>query len=477
MSEPFKPLMTRTKVKVGPDDHLPPGPRLPAAVQTVLLWLARPRWFRFLQRRYGRTFTLKDLLAGRIVVLADPIDVKQLFTGSPDVFLAGEGNALLGPLVGDHSVLLLDRAEHLQERKLQLPAFHGERIARTVGLMREVTEAEVRTWPVGRPFALHERTQALTLDIIIRVVLGVDDPERARRLHRALRDALEFHPSYFLLWVMPRLQHVGRWKGFLGKLAAADELLFAEIALRRADPDRTTRGDVLSMLLGAHDDAGNEVDDRWVRDELMTLLVAGHETTATGLAWAFERLLRHPEQLARVRAGLGDERDPYVDAVVKESLRVRPVIQNVARVLAQRTRVAGYELPTGTLLLPSISLIHEEDEHFPGAREFRPERWLDGGAEPYTWIPFGGGVRRCLGATFALTEMAEVLRTVLRSVELEAVGGDEPARMHHITLIPARGSQVVVRRRLDAGADDGARAAAAGTAGSNPSPDATAAAA
>jgi cytochrome P450 len=449
MPEPFKPLMTRTKVRLGPDDHLPPGPRVPALVQTMLLWLARPQWFRFLQRRYGRTFTLRDVLAGRIVVFADPLDVKTVFTGSPDVFLAGEGNTLLGPLVGDHSVLLLDRAAHLQERKLQLPAFHGERIARTVGLMREVTEAEVRTWPVGTPFALHERTQALTLDIIIRVVLGVDDAARARRLHEALRAALDFHPSYFLLWLFPRLQHVGRWKRFLGKLEDADRLLFAEIALRRADPDRSARGDVLSMLLAAHEEAGNAVDDRWVRDELMTLLVAGHETTATGLAWTFERLLRHPQQLARVREGLADPRDPYVDAVVKESLRVRPVIQNVARVLAERTRVAGYDLPAGVLLLPSIMLMHEADEHFPGADEFRPERWLDGTAEPYTWIPFGGGVRRCLGATFALTEMAEVLRTVLRHVEVEAVGDDEAARMHHITLIPARGSQVVVRRRLD----------------------------
>jgi cytochrome P450 len=179
--------------------------------------------------------------------------------------------------------------------------------------------------------------------------------------------------------------------------------------------------------------------------------VAGHESTAPGLAWTVERLLRHPEQLARVRAGLEDPRDPYVDAVVKESLRLRPVIYNVARVLARRTRVAGYDLPEGTLLLPSIGLLHAADEHFPGAAEFRPERWLDGAAEPYTWIPFGGGVRRCLGATFALTEMAEVLRTVLRLVDIAAVGAEgEATRVHHITLVPAKGAQVVVHRRLDA---------------------------
>ncbi len=458
-----KPLVTRVKVRPGPGDHLPPGPSLPGVLQTPVMWLARPRWMRAMHRRYGSAFTLKDALAGRIVVLADPVDVKAVFTGSPDVFLAGEGNALLGPLVGDHSVLLLDRDEHLKERKLQLPAFHGERIARTVGLMREVTEAEVATWPEGVAFELHPRMQALTLDIIIRVVLGVEDAARAARLHEALRRALEFHPSYFLMWAVPQLQRVGRWKRFLQSIADADRLLFEEIALRRRAGDLAERGDVLSMLLQAHEAEGDPVDDRWVRDELMTLLVAGHETTATGLAWAFERLLRHPAQLARVREGLGDGRDPYVDAVVKETLRVRPVIYNVARVLAEPTRVAGYDLPTGTLLLPSIGLMHQQERHFPEAAAFRPERWLDGGAEPYTWIPFGGGVRRCLGATFALTEMAEVLRTVLTHVELEPVGEqDEATRVHHITLVPADGARVRLRRRLSPPGDDGSAAGAAG---------------
>lgn len=452
MSEPFVSPIQGEKLRPAPTDVFPPGPPLPAVFQTPLMWLTRPRWMSALHKRYGKTFTLKDLMAGRIVVLADPIDVKAVFTGSPEVFLAGEGNAVLAPIVGDHSVLLLDRAEHMQERKLQLPAFHGERIAKTVSLMREVTEDEVATWPLGVPFSFHERMQGLTLDIIIRVVIGVQDPARARALHVALRRALDFDPSYFAMWAFPRLQYVGRWKRFLISIQEADRLLYDEIARRRRVDDLTERGDVLSMLLQAHDDAGNTVDDRWVRDELMTLLVAGHETTATGLAWTFERLLRHPDALARVRAGLGDGRDPYVDAVVKESLRLRPVIYNVARVLSERTRVAGYDLPAGTLLLPSIGLLHAAEEHFPDAADFRPERWLEEGAQPYTWIPFGGGVRRCLGATFALTEMAEVLRTVLRQVELAAVGdADEATRVHHITLVPAAGAQVVVRRRLQAG--------------------------
>ncbi len=205
---------------------------------------------------------------------------------------------------------------------------------------------------------------------------------------------------------------------------------------------------MLSMLLQAHEAEGDPVDDRWVRDELMTLLVAGHETTATGLAWTFERLLRHPEQLARVRDGLVDARDPYVDAVVKETLRLRPVIYNVARVLAEPTRVAGYNLPAGTLLLPSIGLMHRQERHFAGAAEFRPERWLEGTAEPYTWIPFGGGVRRCLGAAFAEMELRVALAGILRLRAVRpASGGAERVARRNVTFSPRTGTRVTVAAR------------------------------
>jgi cytochrome P450 family 135 len=429
---------------------MPPGPPLPKSVQTPLQWLARPWWMAAVRRRYGNVFTLRDQISdtGDLVVLADPADVKTVFTGSPEVFHAGEGNAVLGPLVGPHSVLLLDEDEHLRERKLQLPAFHGERIAQSIGLMREATEREVGTWPLGTPFRLLSRTQALTLDIIVRVVLGVDDARRADPLKHALRTVLEIRTPHLLMWLHPGLARIGPWKRLRQDIARADALLYAEIAHRRAAGGLQDRPDVLSMLLLAHAAAGDDVDDAWVRDELMTLLVAGHETTATGLAWAFERLLRHPQALERVRAGLDDPRDPYVDAVVKETLRVRPVIYNVARVLAQPATVAGYDLPAGTVVLPSIGLLHGDDAHFSQAAAFRPERWLDGGPEPYTWIPFGGGVRRCLGATFALTEMAVVIRTVLQQVDLRAADpAPERTKVHHITLIPAKGASVVVERR------------------------------
>ena len=424
---------------------MPPGPPLPKAVQTPLQWLARPWWMAAVRRRYGNVFRLRDQISdtGDIVVLADPEDVKAVFTGSPEVFHAGEGNAVLGPLVGPHSVLLLDEDEHLRERKLQLPAFHGERIAQSIDLMREAAEREVAGWPVGTPFRLLDRTQALTLDIIVRVVLGVDDARRADRSSGALRTVLEIRTPHLLMWLYPSLGRVGPWKRLRQDIAHADALLYAEIAHRRAAGGlRGAPRRAVDAAAGPRA-SGEEVDDAWIRDELMTLLVAGHETTATGLAWAFERLLRHPQALERVRAGLDDPRDPYVDAVVKETLRVRPVIYNVgARARAARDR-RGLRPARGHVILPSIGLLHRDEVHFPHAAAFRPERWLDDGPAPYTWIPFGGGVRRCLGATFALTEMAVVVRTVLQQVDLRAAEpAPERTKVHHITLIPAKGARV-----------------------------------
>ena len=430
-------------------ESLPPGPPLPAAVQTPLHWLARPWWLAQLRRRYGSAFTLRDRMTGTIVVVSDPADIKTVFTGSPDDLHAGEGNAILGPLVGPHSVLLLDGRRHLSERKLQLPAFHGERIARTVDLMREATVQEVARWPLGTPFSLHERTQLLTLDIIVRVVLGVQDERHAEALRHALRASVEVGGLQMLMWLHPALANVGPWKRYKAAVRHADTLLFAEIGRRRRATDLAERSDVLSMLIQSHDEAGDEVDDAWIRDELMTLLVAGHETTATGLAWAFERLLRHPDALARATAELDDPRSPYLDAVVKETLRVRPVIWNVARVVKRPFEVAGHRLPVGTTILPSIGLVQLDDENFDDAAAFRPERWLDGTADAYTWIPFGGGTRRCLGATFAQTEMAVVLRTVLQHAQLRAARpAPEGVRVRNITQVPAEGTRVVMTRRL-----------------------------
>ncbi len=434
---------TLSSSRVTSGEGLPPGPRLPRLLQSVLIWTQRQRFIPAMHRRYGDTFTVNAEPTGFGVVLRDPDDLRTIFRGDPEIFRAGEGNALLAPLVGRRSVLTMDAPEHIDERRRMLPPFHGERIARVVALMEQETEREIAQWPIGRDFELWPRMQALTLRIIVRVVLGVDEDDRAEAVGAALRRVLEIQLRDMLLWVLPRLQRVRPWSNIVRDLDRADELIYAEIERRRADPRRAERPDVLSMLLDG------APDPELVRDELVTLLVAGHETTAVALSWTFERLLRHSGALAKVRSGLDDPRDPYRTAVAKEALRLRPVIMNIARRLTQPVELAGHMMPAGTLLLPSIIGIHTDPKIWgPDAASFRPERWLSGEQPTYAWIPFGGGARRCLGATFALTEMDAVLRTVLRRVELRADRPrDEKPRMHHITLVPSRRARVHVTAR------------------------------
>jgi cytochrome P450 family 135 len=431
---------TMTASRVTSAEGLPPGPRLPRALQSLLIWTQRQWFIPAMHRRYGDTFTVNAEPTGFGVVLRDPDDLRTIFRGDPEVFHAGEGNSLLAPLVGRRSVLTMDAPEHVIERRRMLPPFHGERIARVVALMEEETEREVARWPVGRDIKLWPHMQELTLSIIVRVVLGVDEDDRAQAVGAALRRVLQVRLRDMLMWVWPNLQRYGPWSKMVRDLDRADELLYAEIERRRADPRRAERPDVLSMLLEG------DPDPELVRDELVTLLVAGHETTAVALAWTFERLLHHSGALAKVRAGLDDPRDPYRAAVAKEALRLRPVIMNVARRLTQPVELAGHVMPAGALLLPSIIGVHTDPKIWgPDAADFRPERWLSGDQPTYAWIPFGGGARRCLGATFALTEMDAVLRTVLRRVDLRADRPqDESPRMHHITMVPSRGARVHV---------------------------------
>jgi cytochrome P450 family 135 len=434
---------TASASRVTSAEGLPPGPKIPRMLQSLLIWTQRQRFIPAMHRRYGDTFTVNAEPTGYGVVLRNPDDLRTIFRGDPEVFHAGEGNALLAPLVGRRSVLTMDAPEHVVERRRMLPPFHGERIARVVALMEDETDREVAQWPIGRDFELLPRMQALTLSIIVRVVLGVDERERAEAVGAALRRVLRFGLRDMLLWLWPGLQRVRPWSDIVRDLDRADQLIYAEIERRRIDPGRAERPDVLSMLLEG------DPDPELVRDELVTLLVAGHETTAVALSWTFERLLRHSGALAKVRTGLDDPRDPYRAAVAKETLRLRPVIMNIARRLTQPVELAGHVMPAGTLLLPSIIGIHTDPKIWgPDAAHFRPERWLSGDQPTYAWIPFGGGARRCLGATFALTEMDAVLRTTLRRIELRADRPhDEKPRMHHITLVPGRGARVHVISR------------------------------
>ena len=290
-----------------------------------------------MHRRYGDTFTVNAEPTGYGVVLRNPDDLRTIFRGDPEIFHAGEANSVLAPVVGRRSVLTMDAPEHVVERRRMLPPFHGERIARVAALMESETEREVARWPIGEDFALLPRMQELTLSIIVRVVLGVDEDDRAKAVGAALRRVLAFHLRDMLVWVWPALVRVPPWKSVVSDLDHADELIYAEIERRRADPARAERPDVLSMLLE------DDPDPALVRDELVTLLVAGHETTAVALSWTFERLLRHSGALAKVRTGLDDPRDPYRAAVAKEVLRLRPVIMNVARRITAPVELAGHD--------------------------------------------------------------------------------------------------------------------------------------
>jgi cytochrome P450 family 135 len=424
---------------------LPPGPRTPVLLQTWAYWGRRDRMLQRCRDRFGATFTVRALPAGTMVYVTDPEDVKTVFTGDPDVYRAGEANAVLRPVMGPQSVLVADQPAHLDRRKRMLPAFHGASVERYVEIVREATEASMRDWPLNRPFALLPRMQAVTLEVILRAVVGVTEELDAAPLRTTLRELATVSPTVMLMWLRPELRHIGPWRRYARVKERADELLYDVIRRRRAAADLDRRLDVLSVLMrGADGDAG--MSDEELRDQLVTLLLAGHETTATGLAWAFERLLRSPRQLDRLRVELQDGDEEYLGAVVTETLRVRPVIFDVARVLHAPVRLGGYELPAGVTVVPSIGLVHSREDLYADAGEFRPERFLDRRPGTYEWLPFGGGIRRCLGAPFALVEMRTVLRTVLEGVELAAAdAAPEGPRMHHITFVPERGCRVVAQ--------------------------------
>jgi cytochrome P450 family 135 len=429
----------------------PPGPRMPSLMQAAFVtawpygWMVK-RW-----RRYGDVFSSRFPIFGRVVYLADPALVKKVFTGDARTFHAGEANTLaLGDALGEHSLLTLDEDRHLSQRKLLLPPFHGESVRRYVEVMAEATEREVASWPVGKQIELRPRMQAITLDVILRAVFGVRDDERMHLFRERIPPLGETTSVLNWLPFMDRdLAGITPAARFRRALAAVDELIYAEIAHRRADPDGDRRGDVLSLLLRARHEDGSPMTDAELRDELMTLLTAGHETTATGLAWAFERLLRTPRVLERLTGSLED--DDYLDAVVKETLRVRPVIVDVARKLTREIEIAGWRLPAGTLVLPAIAVLHARPDLYESPAEFRPERFVDGGAESYAWIPFGGGVRRCIGASFAQVEMRTVLREVLRRARLRApTQRPERGVIRHVTVVPGRGARAIVEGKTDA---------------------------
>jgi cytochrome P450 len=427
-------------------ESLPPGPTASRPLQT-LRWIFRPgAMLEDCRRRYGDMFTLRIAHEGTWVFLAHPDAVKQVFTGAPSVLHAGEANVVLLPMLGHHSLLLLDEAAHMSQRKLMLPSFHGERMRGYERVMADVAGAEIDRWPLGAPHPVRPVMQRITLEVIMRTVFGVQDEARRGPLRDVLGEALEWGTDPRRMALMASLgPHRMTDLRILRRVRdPADELIYEEIRRRREAPDLAERDDVLSLLLQARHEDGSAMTDEELRDELMTLLVAGHETTASALAWAVERLVRHPDKLARLRDG----EDEYLDAVCKETLRLRPILALVLRRLTEPMEIGGRVLPAGVNVAPCIYLVHRRADVYPEPLAFRPERFLEQPAGTYTWIPFGGGVRRCLGASFALVEMKVVLRELVARLDLRAADA-RPERITRraITLVPERGGTVVAQRR------------------------------
>ena len=447
--------------------RMPPSPPVPTPVQT-LLWVKRPtQLFEWCQQHYGSAFTLK-LPSFELVMLSDPADIRVMFAARPEEMHAGRFNTIVRPLVGDSSVLLLDGETHLARRKLLLPSFHGERMRFYGNTMAEITRKVIASWPRNGTFSLHPHTQEITLQIILRTVFGLDDGAQAHALNAQIKRMLSHteNPFAFVpLIVManrPETESQIPWKWLLRARNHTDELLFRQIRERRRDLARAgasgRRKDVLTMLLEARDDAGEGMSDQELRDELMTALAAGHETTATSLAWTFERILSHPHVYLRLRdevRTLGPDPEPeklaalpYLDATLKEVLRLRPVVPVVGRVLQKPFKLAGYDFPEGTRVAASIYLAQRNPEIYPEPEAFRPERFLGITPDPAAFLPFGGGLRRCIGAAFALYEMKIVLGTLLALVDFE-LAQPSPVRTirRTITFWPEHGTRVHARAR------------------------------
>jgi cytochrome P450 len=440
--------------------ELPPGPRTPRLVQSVGMWARMVPYAERLRRRYGKRFTIRMVGTPTWVVHSEPEHAKEIFTAPPEVLHPGEGARVLTPVVGANSVILLDEGSHMEQRKLMLPAFHGEKMKRLSGLMEEVTEREVASWPRGEPVEMHPRMQHLTMEIILRAVFGLDPGERLDALRERLSAMLKFGDRPISLTPPPEgslaervLERVGPFAVFVKLQQQADELIFEQIDERRADASE--RDDILSMLLEARHEDGSPMSPQELRDELMTLLVAGHETTATSLAWAFERLTRTPDVLERLEAEIAsDDGDAYLTATIQETLRRRPVLPNAApRLAMEEIEVGGWTYPPGVALVVSTYLLHHDPDVYPDPYAFRPERFLENGPGTYTWTPFGGGRRRCLGASFATQEMKIVLRRVLAECRIAAgIDGPEMTRRRNITVRPGEGARTVISDREPAAA-------------------------
>jgi cytochrome P450 len=404
------------------------------------------------REKYGDNFSVKFLTFERpMVMISDPAAIKALYMERSHGLPPGR-DIILTPIVGPRSLLVTKGADHLAHRKLMLPPFHGERMRSYQPLVEEIVDREIDSWPLGEEFAIHPRMQAITLEVILKVVFGVADGPRFERLRSVLTQVLEETASpvaQLTGLASRRFGGRGPWAKFEKQLKLADELLYAEIAEHRATGAYEEREDILSLMMQARFEDGSEMSDSDLRDQLMTLLLAGHETTATALAWTFDLLLRHRRPLQRLREELeAGEEDDYLRAVISESLRLRPVVPLAGRRLSVDLETENLHLPAGTDVTPAIWLTHTRADVYPEPFAFRPERFLEDGPDTYAWIPFGGGIRRCIGAAFAEFEMRIVLREVIQRCEMrKASPAPEKIGRRNITLSPRAGTPVIVTAR------------------------------
>ena len=425
-----------------------PGSRVPAVVNGVGYARDPIGYIRWFARRYGPITRPRFPGFGLIVSIADPELVRQVFSGSTSTFHSGESSkTVLEPALGANSLLTLDEEPHMRQRKLLLEPFHGENVRRWEATIRELAERDIARWPVGQPFLLHDHTRSITLEVILRAVFGVREHARFERGRRLITEfAQRAHPITAFPFARRDLGPFSPWLRFKRARRALDDFLYEEIERRRAEAGLSERDDVLSMLLRATDDAGRPMSREELRDELVTVLAAGHETTATAVAWAFERLLRAPRVLDRLTGSLA-EGDEYLDATIKEVLRLRPVVTDVSRMLTREIELGGYRIPAGARVMAAIAAIHFREDIYPDPDELRPERFLDHAPEPYSWIPFGGGVRRCIGASFAQFEMRVIIRTILARAELRpSRTRPERSKLRNVTAAPNHGCRVVLER-------------------------------
>lgn len=432
---------------------LPPGPRLPRLAQSYE-WGIRP--VQFMEKcaeRYGDLFTVRLPAAagGTFVFVTRPDDVNQVLKTDAKIVHAGEGNKMLEPVLGPNSILVLDEAQHIRQRRLILPAFHGERISAYDAVITEVAEHELDKWPTGESFEAHSYMKNITLEVIMRTVFGFED-ERIPELWKRFSDVLDLNSGRMMMLMIPAMQRSffgrGPWANFERTVASLEAAILDEVERSRAAGDFEERGDVMSLLLSAVDEDGMPMSDAELRDELISLLVVGHESTATALSWALERLAHTPRAYERLKESVDAGEDEYLEAVCKETLRSRTVLPLVARKLTAPLTIRDTELPAGVIAAPCLHMLHNRKDVYGDPENFRPERWLEDDIDPRAWVPFASGVRRCVGASFAMHEMMGVLRVVARRFDIEpATTPPEPVVRRTVVFAPEHDATLAVARR------------------------------